>query len=112
MKIALAVKNQGHVPSFKTAKQAAIHRDTGKPFVRTPDKVKAWMLRCIQSFESQLFFDTQTTGPETPTAPNQPSWIVSLLPHDDSWQWIPEQHIYCEKVEKGKEGAIIIIEKI
>jgi hypothetical protein len=112
MKIALAVKNQGHVPSFKTLKQASINQQTGKPFVRTPANVKAWMLRCIANFESQLFLDTQITGPETPTAPNQPSWIASLLPLDDSWQWIPEQHIYCEKVEKGKEGAIIIIEKI
>lgn len=112
MKIELAVKNQGHVPSFKTQKRAGLHRVTGKPFVVSKKEIREWMERCTQSFESQLFSASLITAGGTLMEPRPLSSIVSSLPLDDSRQWIPELHIYCQEVSKGEEGAIIIIEQI
>jgi hypothetical protein len=106
MKIVLEVKHQGHVPSFKNCKRVVRNH-----LITRPD-VKKWMERCIQSFESQLFCDTVINADETLMAPSLPSWIASSLPLDDSRQWMPEQHIYCEEVKKGEEGATIIIEQL
>ena len=112
MKIVLVVRNQGHVPSFKTQKSAAINRKTGQPMIVSGGKIKRWMEQCIQSFESQLFCKSQMGGIETLTAPIPRSSIASLLPADDSWKHIPEQHIYAQQVKQGEEGATIIIEKL
>jgi len=106
MKIMLAVRQQGHVPSFKNNKMLA----KGK-LITDPAKQK-WMERCIQSFESQLFCGSAITGGEMPTAPCPLSLTASLMPLDDSRQWIPELHVYCEEVKPGEEGAVIIIEKL
>ena len=112
MKIVLSVKQQGHVPSFKTQKRAAINRQTGQAMIVTGRKEKEWMQRCIQSFESQLFCACQTIGPVTPTAPPLHCSIASSLPLDDSRQWLPELHVYVQEVRKDEEGATIIIEEI
>ena len=106
MKIVLAVKNQDHVPSFKNCKRVVQNR-----LITRPD-VKRWMDQCIRSFESQLFCATRITGGVTPTAPSPHYLIASSLPLDDSRQWMPEQHLYCEEVKPGEEGATIIIEKL
>lgn len=112
MKIVLAVKNQGHVPSFKTQKRAGIHRVTGKPFVVSKKEIREWMEKCTQSFESQLFSASLTTGGETLTAPPPLSSIVSSLPLDDSRQWISELLVVDADVAKGEEGAEITITEI
>lgn len=112
MKIVLSVKQLGHVPAFKTQKSAAINRETGHPMVVSSGKTKRWMAACIQSLESQLFCITQIGNGETPTAPSPHSSIASSLPLDDSWAWIPEQHLYAQLVKPGEEGATIIIEKL
>jgi len=106
MKIVLAVKNQGHVPSFKNCKRVVRNR-----LITRPD-VKKWMERCIQSFESQLFCESQTTELVTLTGPQAPYSIASCIPLDDSRQWIPELHVLCQEVNKGEEGATIIIEQL
>ena len=107
MKITLAVRNQGHVPSFKNKK-----RSNKSGNVYTEPKTKRWMDACIQSFESQLFCISRINDSATSTVPHLRSLIVSSLPLDDSRQWIPELHVYCEEVDKGEEGAVIIIEKL
>lgn len=107
MKIVLSVKQQGHVPSFKNKK-----RVTKKFGLITHPKIKRWMEQCIQSFESQLFIESRTIAGVILTGPPPLSLIASSLPLDDSRQWIPELHIYCEEVKPGEEGATIIIEKI
>lgn len=112
MKIVLSVKNQGHVPSFKTQKRAATHRVTGLPFVVSKKEIRKWMDQCAQSFESQLFCATQTTGDVTLTAPCPHSLIASSLPLDDSRQWIAEEHVFALEVEPGEEGATITIEPL
>lgn len=106
MKIELAVKHLGHVPSFKNSKMIARGR-----LITDPKKQK-WMEACIRSFESQLFCIAQIGGGGTLTAPPAPSLIASSLPQDDSRQWIPRLEIADREVEKGLEGATIIIESI
>ncbi len=110
MKIVLAVKHQGHVPSFKNCKRAV--RKGKHATIITEPETKKWMERCIQGFESQLFCGSATTADGMPTAQHRHSSIVSSLPLDDSRQWIPELHVVCEEVCKGDEGAVIIIEEI
>lgn len=70
------------------------------------------MLQAIQSFESQLLFARQIL--ELETIPGQPklSSIASLLPLDDSRQWLPEIVILDKQVEPGQEGADILIERL
>jgi len=106
MKIILAVRNQGHVPSFKNNKMLVRGR-----LITDPKKQK-WMQRCIQSFESQLFLLTRTTAAGTLTDNSLRSLIASSLPLDDSHQWIPEIKIEAVQLEMGHEGAVIIIEPI
>lgn len=112
MKILLAVRNQGHVPSFKNAKRVMFNRQTQKPFLGTRKDVKEWMERCIQSFESQLFLATQTGGPGILTGQHQRSLIASSLPLDDSREWIAELVVISKDAPKGSEGATVIIEQI
>lgn len=112
MKIELAVRNQGHVPSFKNCKRVVHNRTTKKPFLATKPEVKGWMQRCIQSFESQLFCATLTADAGTLTAARPRSLIVSSRPLDDSRQWISQLTVLAEDVDAGNEGATIIIEEI
>jgi len=112
MKITLAVRHQGHVPSFKNAKRVVLNSQTKKPFLATRKDVKEWMNRCIQSFESQLFCDTLTTADATLMGPRLPSLTALLLPLDDSRQWVPELTVRSVDVDAGDEGAEIIIETI
>lgn len=102
----LNVQGLGHVPSFKNHKMLARGR-----LITDPQK-QQWMERCIQSFVSQFGSFTLTVADEMRTGPLAPYLIVSLLPLDDSRQWIPELHIYCEEADKGYEGAVITIERI
>jgi len=110
MKIALVVRNVGHVPSFKNNKRAIL--DNGRMRTLTEPKTKKWMEQVTDAFASQLFSLTQTNDAVIPMAPCPPSLIVSSLPLDDSRQWLPEITIKCVEVEKGDEGATIIIEPI
>lgn len=106
MKIALEIKNQGPVPSFKNAK-----RIFGSKLVTRKD-VKKWMAQCTQSFESQLFCATVIGEGATLTAQLQRSSIASSLPHDDSWDWIPQLEVRAVLCNKGEEGATVTIEKL
>jgi hypothetical protein len=101
----------GHVPSFKNKKRVARKRN-GPLFLMTEPKTKKWMDACIQSFVLQFTSVSQITEGVMLTGPYQVFWTALSLPLDDSLQWVPEQHVYCEEVEKGKEGATIIIEEL
>lgn len=70
------------------------------------------MEKVIQSFVSQLTSIMETTSPEILMGQSPQSWIASLLPEDDSWEWIRNSVKSCRKVEPGEEGATIIIERI
>lgn len=110
MKIELAVRNQGHVPSFKNCKRT-IKLNNGGTMPVTSRKVKAWMNRCIESFISQLFCVTQMDLHGTRMEMPPRSLIASYLPLDDSRQWVTELNIKAEEVAPGEEGATIIIEE-
>jgi len=96
-----------HIPSFKNRKR--VSKNGG---VFTDEKVKERMDAIIQSFVSQLLCETATIERVTPMDNSRLSLMLLLLPGDDSKKWIPEIHIYSEKVKIGEEGAEIIIEKI
>lgn len=65
-----------------------------------------------QAIESQLRSAFQTIESETPTGLSLPCWIASCVPHDDSVAWLPEIRVTVERVEKGEEGADILIERL
>lgn len=110
MKIELAVKNHGHVPSFKNKKRIA--RIKNKPALITRPDIRKWMDDVIHDFVSQLFCASQIGGGETSTVALPPSLIVSSLPLDDSREWISELLITDADVNPGEEGAHIIITEI
>jgi len=101
-----------HVPSFKNKKRAILDRNTGLMRTLTEPKAKQWMEKCIQSFASQLISGEAINGVVMQTGHYQPSWTASLLPKDDSVNWVPELHIYVTECQPGEEGAEIIIERI
>jgi hypothetical protein len=109
-KIVLQVS--GNVPSFKNKKRAILDRNTGKMRTMTEAKTQKRMEEIIQSFVFQLCCATQTTFVGISTEEQARFLIASLLPEDDSWQWIPELHISCAKVKRGEEGGEMIIEKL
>ena len=110
MKIELAVKNHGHVPSFKNKKR--IVRMGKKTALITRPDVRKWMDSVIQDFESQLFCVSQTGAGATSMVAPPRSLIVSSLPLDDSRQWISELLIVDADVAHGEEGAHITITEI
>lgn len=107
--LVLAVRGLGHVPSFKNKKRSILDRNTGKQRTLTEAKTKQWMEACIQSFVSQLLCATQTAAEGTTPGRSKLSSIVSLLPWDDSRQWIPTIHITTLEVDAGEEGADILL---
>lgn len=109
-KIVLSVK--GRIPSFKNCKRAILDRQSGKMRTMTDKKTQQRMEEIILVFVSQLTSVIRTTYGGTLTAGQLRSWIVSSLPQDDSWQWVPELTIRARAVDKGAEGATITIEKL
>jgi len=112
MKIELAVRHHGHVPSFKTQKRAGIHRVTGQPFVVSKKEIRDWMEHVTRDFELQLLCATQIKDGVTLMAPLPRSLIASSMPLDDSRQWISELLIVSADVAPGEEGAHITIQEI
>lgn len=107
--IILEVKDLGNVPGFKNSKLLTRGRLVTKP------EFQKWMQNCTDSFVVQLNSGLATIAAGMPMDAPAPS-LIALLRQlrglDDSRQWIPEQHIYCEAVEKGFEGAEMTIEQI
>lgn len=100
--VKLSVKGK-HIPSFKNRKRLMRGR------IVTDPKVQQQMEAIIQSFVSQLLCCTRTIGEETLMEQSPLCSIVSLLPEDDSRQWIPEQSAKAIDCDKGGEGAIVEI---
>jgi hypothetical protein len=110
--VKLEIRGLGHIPTFKNSKSLAVDPE-GKPLTFTKKEYRATMDAITQSIVSQLFSACQTSGIETPTVESLRSWIVSSMPLDDSWKWIPKSGGWdCIVVEKGEEGADIIIEQL
>lgn len=105
-KLILVVENIGPVVAMKNSKMIARGR-----LITDPRKQK-WMQQCIESFVLQCCLGLAITDAGISTVPLAPSWTASLLPEDDCWQQIQQLNLSAEKCDKGKEGAIIIIERI
>lgn len=97
----LEVKGIGHCPSFKN----------GKRLFLTSRKNAQWMRQCIASFESQLLSACPIIGGVILTVDLR-QFLTASLPQDDNWKCVPEIHLRCERVPKGEEGAIILIDAI
>lgn len=118
--IRLEVKGLGHIPSSKNSKMILGLRPVpgkpklwmGTPFIGTKTEYKKVMEEMVQSFLSQLISVSQTSLAGIQTTPLTPSSIASLLPENDSWLWIRNHRVSCQKVARGEEGATITIVRI
>lgn len=104
--VVLEVKGLHHVPSFKNKK-----RICGQRLITNP-AVQRWMEACIRSFVLQLRSVAQTAGDATSTGWQRRYLTASLLPYDDSHQWIPKLVVTVEQVDRGNEGATLTISRI
>lgn len=110
--LSLSIQGLGHVPSFKTQKRATIDRKTGRPRPITKREHLKWMQKATDSIESQLRSYLATSGHETRTGRFPRSLIASLMPLDDSSQWIKEERLTWSMAVKGEEGATLLIESV
>lgn len=106
----------GLVPSFKNCKRAVVQKGLskkGKPYARpvTEPEVKKRMESITRSIASQLLSICQTDDGATSRACSRRS-LTALLPRDDCWEIIPEQHIYGKLCANGEERVEIKIERI
>lgn len=113
--ICLLIQGMGHVGSFKNQKTPIPYRTrSGKIAYRpmTRPKYKKWMEAVITSFVSQLSGLYPTAEGETYGECRRRLLTASSLPLDDSLDWMIPGQQDVRFVNKGEEGAIIIIEKI
>lgn len=94
------------MPSMKNQKMLTRGR-----LITKPERQK-WMERCIQSLVSQFVSYSRTIEDGTLTEQQRLSLTASLLPADDSRQWLKEITIVCSEVFKGGEGAVVVVERI
>ena len=78
----------------------------------TKPAYKKWMDRCIRLIEFTLLSRFRIDAGVMLTGDSLPSWTASSVPFDDSVDWIPEISVSVERVEKGQEGATVVIERL
>ena len=108
--LCLKVRGCKNLVSFKNSKMMLPAKGNRKAMLITaPEKQKA-----MKSYEDALLFalsfayQTSATGTRTGCSPL--SWILSSVPEDDSWKYIPKSEGYeCIEVPDGQEGADIYI---
>jgi hypothetical protein len=105
-----------HIPSFKNSKRWITKLPNGKPlsrpFLITSPEFQKWMEKAVQSFESQLFSLFQIAEGETLQGHSKLFAMLSLLPEDDSVNDLTEGSWKVNRVQQGKEGATITIERL
>jgi hypothetical protein len=104
--VIVQLKGLGHVPSFKNKKMLSRGR-----LITNPAKQR-WMEKAINSIALQLRSSLATYKIETRTGQSPQSLTVSMLPLDDSLDWIGVPCGNWQRVKKGEEGAIVKIEKL
>jgi hypothetical protein len=97
-------------PSFKNAKRAILDRNTGHMRTMTQKDVAARKKKLEDDLLSALLSAYQTTAPATSTASSLRSWIVSSLPADDSWKFVPK--IEIEAVRSDEPYVMIEIKPL
>jgi hypothetical protein len=94
------------IPSFKNTKMIARGR------LITDPKKQAVMEQITTAFEFQLHCAIPRIATKTLTEQQRLSLIASYLPLDDSRKWISELCVRWLQVPKGKEGALVRIERV
>ena len=110
--IAIVIQGLGPVPSYKNHKRIFRNQKTGRPIFATKPEVKQWMERAIASFVSQLYGLFPMIEGETLGECQKRLQTSSLVPLDDSLAWMIPGEQRVQKVKKGEEGCIILIEKL
>jgi len=105
--ICLGIHGLGHVPSFKNSKMIIT-----RPRVRlmTKPEYQKWMKKCEDTLLSQLHSLYRIFEEGTPMARSPRSWIASYVPLDDSVNHIRKIQVEVKAVDKGEEGAVLLIE--
>lgn len=114
----LELKGARFLVSFKNNKML-ITKSRGAPLrkpmlITNPERQKV-MDEITQSFVSQLLSKCRTIDAAIRTGSSQPSLTALLrrcMKFDDSWTWMPEQHLFCELVTEGEEGVDLVIEQL
>lgn len=94
------------IPSFKNSKMIARGR-----LITDPRKQEV-MEQITTAFEFQLLCAIPHCVTQTLTEQQRLSLIASYLPLDDSRKWISELCVRWLQVPKGKEGALVRIERV
>lgn len=99
-----------HIPAFKNSKLLL----KKKGLLITNPRYQSIMKQIMRDIESQLSLESRTTAEGILTECSAHCWTALLksLPQDDSWQWMPEITMKAVKVNKGDEGATLVIEKL
>ena len=100
------------IPSKKNRHYCSVPKPGRRARVLMDEKIKKRLEAITRDFVFQLLSESQTTAPTMQTGCSRLSWIASLMPGDDSWKWVPDLTVHCEKVAKGQEGCEITIERI
>lgn len=104
-----------HIPSMKNTKMVitkAHGRLLKRPMIITKPEYQNWKAKAVQSIESQLLSMCLTGSGETLPERSKLFAMLSLLPGDDSVTDLPEGSWKVEQCEPGKEGAVILIERL
>lgn len=100
--LVLVIKGIGPVPAKKNSKLITRGRLITKP------EYQEWTKKCVQLIASQLCSGIPTNADGTLTEPLPQSRMrFALL--DDCWTKVEYGEIRAELVEKGEEGAVIVI---
>lgn len=114
--ICLKIRGLGAISSFKNSKVLICRGPSGQPLKRpllvTKKEFKKQMAAITESFVLQLCSEYRIRRDAMETGLSLPLWIACQWPSDDSLNQIPEIHVYVERVEKGQEGADVIIEPL
>lgn len=94
------------IPSFKNTKMITRGR------LITDPRKQIVMDQIATAFEFQLRCAIPHLVTQTLTEQQRLSLIASLLPLDDSRKWINELCVRWLQVPKGKEGALVRIERV
>lgn len=104
--VLLMLQGIGHVPSFKNTKMLT------KGKLITSPKKQEWMRKAQAIIESQLLSAYPTTASGTATAAKLRSWIASSVPENDSCKCLTACSWRFTNAPKGREGALILIERL
>ena len=110
LRLVLTIQGK-QIPSKKNRHYCSVPKPGRRARVLMDEKIKKRLEAITRDFVFQLLSESQTSGTMMQTGCSPLSWIASLLPEDDSWKWVPDLTVHCEKVKKGQEGCEITIEQ-